>query len=264
MLATAITKSPPVPEGWILLNTTTSAKWHFRDATGWCLCERSSPYPPKAVEWRPEPTGRRDVCPNCRRHLAKREREEKLYEAVKAEIAATPIPSVEPEVLEVPAPVDDAPAAPVLPIAPAPTPIESEPMPAAKPQLAVNDRMLRIKKAPVAKKEPVIPTAPDVSLQSAYTFAKINKFDYKRFHRFLDEVMPWLPRMQTVARQPQIILDRAAQERAKREFPLWGKAPEAPTATGGVSEHRLARLETDVAAMRTMLEAILRELKVQV
>lgn len=241
-----------IAEGWVRIGTRINAYWHWRGADMVIACMRTRGPMADVLEWRLEPTGRHEVCPDCKRRRMNEEAAAAAFARQQKRLAREPVPETEPEVLTLPEP-DPEPVAAVVEPEPVAAPSPEEPTVAAEsakpiPHPAVAEAPRRTGKEPLPR------------VTSAAAFAEHHGFESNLVLRYIAELMPETPRLSDGPRSPYL-LDVEAQTRIAADFPGWAerrqrRATETPA-------DRLDRIEGDVATIRKLIEAIAKELNVR-
>lgn len=231
------------PPGWVVLTDKPAAMWHYRDETTYLYC-RNKPEP-NVAEWRPEPSGRREVCPLCR----KRHHSEQLKadrEARQVRKLTSPDPRAadmpEPEVLALPEPV------------PPKTP---EPVPAAPAVIAPNPQDQTPVKTPTkpvpAKAVPVTNSA----FMTVPALAEEKGWAPTNLVRFLNEHMPDCPRLGTGAKAPYVI-DPTMKARIVTTYEafLKGETIKPPKGQDAAMALMHAKLDRVIALLDTLVSEL--------
>lgn len=239
-------KSKAFQEGWVRLGKSPSNYWHFQLVDGIVKCMASRGPISVIQEWREEPAGRSEACPVCRKYVTDRDRERSAYEKAQKKLV-TDVPDTEPESLTID--------------------VEPQPVEAKAVQAEVIQH-------PSVERVPVATGA--ATFVSFATFVKSNGWDCRYVDEFMQAVMPQTPKfVGGRSRIPQWILDAPTRERITREYQPWrdAKTKESRAKVRVILSpekraklpvpKRLELIEADVSEMRKMLEAIIRDLKVQ-
>lgn len=199
----------PAQPGWILFHGMRNHYWHWLNAN-WRTCCQSTRIvkPSDVLEWRPEPKGRWEVCPDCRRTLQREEQRAKAEAEANERINCSRCDEAVPpnEILD-----DLCYICRLRAHAEAqrePEVITAEPIhfPTPKP-------IYPTPKAPTVTSGQ--PTS-HAEITNVLHFAKRHGFSYVQLIAFVEERLPNAPRYQKA-----ILLNAEAQAMILADFPLW-------------------------------------------
>ncbi len=245
----ATQRMSPTPEGWVRIGQRNTAYWHWRGPDQVVICMKTRGPQTSIIEWRDEPGGRHEACQDCRRR-----RDQEL----RARCAPEPEPTPEPELLTLPAPEplpEPAPdVVPAEPVEPVPVLTITQEQPVAKP-LA-----MPVPTTPTTPKDKrwKKPTNHSGGFLTASQMATQHGLSTWGVINWLKNNRPSTPRLGT-GQKAKWLLDQEAQKAVIDGF---GKRKDAAKANAKASPD-FAALVKDMRAIRGIVEAIARELKIE-
>lgn len=216
-------------EGWIIFGNRPSAFWHFRTESGSVHCDAARGPITNVLRWEGidgKLRGKNEVCPACRRWVTKLQHDRAHPKPIPEHIATV---EAEPELITI-------------------EPLTESQMPKSEAVLTI-----------VEKSKPAGSAA---SFMALAQFAKVNHFDTQKLSKHIKAKHPDTPRLGEGARA-SFLIDRELQAKLVQEYPSLLKSATHRESAMTSNDDRLARIEEDVRAVRTLVEAIVAELGVK-